>query len=57
MAFGNTAHNAHTVLPCFKRVDIPFFCEYLSNSEWLVSQKQGNSGRTSLENQKGVTES
>lgn len=37
MVFGNTVHNAHTVLPCFRRLDGPFFLEYLSISEWTVN--------------------
>lgn len=37
MAFGDTAHNAHTVLLCFRKTDSPFFCGYLIISQWLVS--------------------
>lgn len=51
MAFGNTAHNTHTVLPCFWRIDV------LRVDGESPHAKQGGSGRTSLETEKGVTES
>lgn len=61
MAFGSTAHNAHTVLPCFRTIDIHSLFLWISDHLTVASEshdvRQDNSGRTSLENEKEVTES